>query len=164
MKTLTVIAALIACAPLSFAQTNAPAASSQPAPTKTEQALQALERQWADAVVRRDAEAINRIQADDFEFTDPAGGIWTKARALEFIKAGRLQIDSFEMSDFKIRIYGDTAVVNFRVVWNGKSDGNDISGAQRVTDVFVKRDGNWRCVSSHTTRIPPGRDGSGGNG
>ncbi len=102
MKILAVIAALIACAPLSIAQTNAPAASSQPAPTKTEQALQALERQWADAVVRRDAEAINRIQADDFEFTDPAGGIWTKARALDFIKAGRLQIDSFEMSEFKI--------------------------------------------------------------
>jgi ketosteroid isomerase-like protein len=126
--------------------------------------LQSLERQWADAVVRHDVETINRIQADDFEFTDPAGQIWTKARALESVKSGQLQIDAFEMTEFKIRVYGDAAIVNFRVVWNGKYGEADISGPQRMTDVFVRRDGNWRCVSSHTTRIPPPRNGSGGNG
>jgi ketosteroid isomerase-like protein len=149
---------------LSVAQTNAPATGSQSAPVKTEQTLQALEREWAGAVVRRDVETINCIQADDFEFTDSAGQIWTKARALEFIGAGRLQIDSFEMTGFRIRIHGDAAIVNFRVVWNGKSGENDISGAQRMTDVFVLRDGSWRCVSSHTTRIPPPLNGADGNG
>jgi ketosteroid isomerase-like protein len=164
MNGLTIIAALIASVSLSLAQTNEPATGSQSAPVKTEQTLQALEREWANAVVRRDVETISRIQADDFEFTDPSGQIWTKARALEFIRAGRLQIDSFEMNEFRIRIYGDAAVVNFRVVWNGKSGDNDISGPQRMTDVFVLRDGSWRCVSSHTTRIPPPRNGLEGNG
>jgi ketosteroid isomerase-like protein len=158
------MAVMIAGVSLSIAQTNAPATGSQPAVAKADQTLQALEREWANAVVQRDVETISRIQADEFEFTDPAGQIWTKTRELDFIKSGRLQIDSFEMTEFRIRIYGDAAVVNFRVVWNGKSGDNDISGAQRMTDVFVLRDGSWRCVSSHTTRIPPPRNGPGGNG
>ena len=126
-----------------------------------EQELQALEQTWAQAVKQRDTAKINNIQAEEFEFTGPAGQIWTKARAQETIKTGQLQIDSFEMSEFKIRIYGDTAVVNFRVVWNGNSSGVDISGPQRMTDVFVKRVGRWQCVASQATRIssqPAGND------
>ena len=121
--------------------------------TNIEQTLQALEREWANAVIHQDTNVINRLQDDEFEFTDPGGQIWTKARALDFIKAGRLQIDSFEMSEFRIRIYGDTAVVNFRVRWIGKADGNDVSGPQRMTDVFVRHNGVWRCLASQATRI-----------
>lgn len=123
--------------------------------TEAKQALEKLERDWADAVKRRDVEAISRIQADDFEFTGPAGELWTKTRSLDFIKAGNLQITSFELSDFRVRLYDDMAVVNFRVVWFGNSGGMDISGPQRMTDVWAKRDGRWQCVASHTTRIPP---------
>jgi len=155
MKNLIASAAILASAWLSIAQTNHPVAGGQSGPATAGQTLQALEREWANAVVLRDVETISRIQADDFEFTDPAGQVWTKSRVLEFIKSGRLQIDSFELTEFNIRIYGDAALVNFRVVWNGKSGENDISGAQRMTDVFVLRDGHWRCVSSQTTRIPP---------
>ncbi len=120
-----------------------------------EQELQALEQTWANAVKQGDTAKINSIQAEEFEFIGPNGQIWTKARALESVKSGLLQIDSFEMSGFKIRIYVDTAVVNFRVVWNGNSNGVDISGPQRMTDVFVKRDGRWQCVASQATRISP---------
>jgi len=66
-----------------------------------EQELQALEQTWAQAVKQRDTAAINNIQAEEFEFTGPTGQIWTKARAQETIKTGQLQIDSFEMSEFK---------------------------------------------------------------
>lgn len=121
---------------------------------EVEQTLQELEHEWADAVKRQDAKTIDRIQADDFEFIGPTGEVWTKARALDFIQGGNLEITSFELSEFKVRLFGDTAVVSFRVDWNGFSGGADISGPQRMTDVFVNRDGRWQCVTSQTTRIP----------
>ena len=135
------------------AQTNQQEQASQSTQGGAVQALQKLEREWADAVKRRDVRFISQIQADDFEFTGPAGEVWTKTRSLDFIRAGMLEIRSFELSEFKVRVYGDTAVVSFRVDWNGTSGGTDISGPQRMTDVFVKRDGRWQCVASHTTRI-----------
>jgi hypothetical protein len=87
-------------------------------------------------------------------FTDPAGQVWTKTRELDTIKAGDLQIDSFELSEVKVRLYENTAVVTMRIVWQGRFRDTDISGPQRMTDVFVKRDGRWQCVASQATRIP----------
>jgi len=139
----------------SYGQTNNPTSAAQGEWQQTEQELQTLEQAWADAVKHRDLATIDRIQAEEYVFTDPAGRLWTKARALETVKSGGLTIDSFELSDVKVRLYDDTAVVTLRVVWNGQSNGVDISGPQRMTDVFVKRDGRWQCVASQTTRIPP---------
>ena len=118
-----------------------------------EQTLQKLERQWADAVKRRDVETISRIQSDDFEFIGPTGALWPKDRALDAIKSGRLDITAFELDEFKVRLNGETAVVHYRVTWHGSFGDTDVSGPQRATDVFVRRDGRWQCVASQTTRI-----------
>jgi len=111
--------------------------------------------EWAEAVARRNVGRIDRIEAEEFVFTDPAGRLWTKQRQLESLKAGDLEIDSFALSDVRARIYVDAAVVTFRIEWRGTFRGVDISGPQRMTDTFVKRDGRWQCVASQTTRIPP---------
>ena len=132
-------------------QTNRPVPAKEP--PKTEAVIQKLEHEWADAVKRRDVEKIDRLEADDFAFTGPGGVVWSKARALETIKSGDLEIDSFELSDVKVRLYGDTAVVTFRVLWTGRFRGLDISGPQRMTDVWVKRAGRWQCVASQSTPV-----------
>ena len=148
-----IIAILAASLLLSRSQTNKPSNATEPSPPG--QILQALEREWAGAVKRRDAEAIDRIQAEEYVFTDPAGRLWTKSRALDTVKAGDLQIDSFDLSEVSARLYDNAAVVTFRIVWEGKYLDKDISGPQRMTDVFVKRDGRWQCVASQATRITP---------
>ena len=117
--------------------------------------FQGLEKEWADAVKRQDTVVMDRLHATEFVFTDPAGQVWTKTRELDTIKAGDLQIDSFELSDVKVQLYDSAAVVTFRVVWHGRFKDADISGPQRMTDVFVKREGRWQCVASQATRIQP---------
>ncbi len=152
---LLLITAVCLAFSLLHAQTNSQTNAAPGKPQKVEHELQALEQAWADAVQHRDVARIDQIQAEEYVFTDPAGRLWTKARALETIKSGSLTIDSFELSDVKVRLYDHTAVVTLRVVWNGQSNGVDISGPQRMTDVFVERDGRWQCVASQATRIPP---------
>jgi ketosteroid isomerase-like protein len=122
---------------------------------KTGPELPALEQAWAEAVKQRDVEAIDRLQAEEYVFTDPAGQAWTKPRELDTIKSGDLAIDAFELSRVKVQLYDNTAVVTLRIVWHGQFRGNDTSGPQRMTDVFVKRAGRWQCVASQATRIPP---------
>jgi len=65
----------------SYGQTNNPTSAAQGEWQQTEQELQALEQAWADAVKHRDLATIDRIQAEEYVFTDPAGRLWTKARA-----------------------------------------------------------------------------------
>jgi ketosteroid isomerase-like protein len=154
MKAVLPLLAAIFMVSLLHGQTNQPKNASPGGPPKVEQELQALEQAWADAVKHQDVEKIARMQAEEYVFTDPAGQVWTKARELDTIKAGDLVIDSFELSDVKVRLYDNTAVVTLSIVWHGQFRGNDISGPQRMTDVFVKRNGRWQCVASQSTRIP----------
>jgi ketosteroid isomerase-like protein len=151
-KTLIVLTALLSVLPLLAQSTNRETLKSDRQPT-AEQKIRNLEQEWADAVVHQKTNVIDRIQANEFRFTDPSGQVWTKVRALDFIASGRLKIESFDMSDVDVRLYGNTAVVTLKVVWTGSAGGADISGPQRMTDVFVERDGRWQCVISQSTRI-----------
>ena len=42
--------------------------------------------------------------------TDPGGNHWDKTTYLERVKAGSFLIESFELSDMKVHVYGDAAV------------------------------------------------------
>jgi ketosteroid isomerase-like protein len=150
-RQILIITVLTALALLVCAQSTKPDRAGESLPSS--EAVKALVQEWADAVKRRDVEAIDRIQAVDYMFTDPTGQVWTKTRALEAIKAGDLQIDSFELSEVNVRLYDSAAVVTLRIVWHGRFRDVDISGPQRMTDVFVRRENRWQCVASHATRI-----------
>jgi len=152
-RILLVTAAIWLASTASHAQTNTQINIVSNQPPTAESALIAREQEWADAVKRQDAAAIDRIQGEEFIFTDPAGQTWTKTRGLDSIKAGDLVIDAFELTDAQVKIYTNTAVITFAITWHGTFRGMDISGPQRMTDVFVKRDGHWQCVASQATRI-----------
>jgi ketosteroid isomerase-like protein len=121
--------------------------------SKAEQELLQIEREWQDALVKRDVATIERIEADDYMFTDPEGGVQDKATDIAQIKTGQLVFDSFKNDDMKVRVYGDAAVVTARSIVKGKFQDEDISGEYRSTDVFVKQQGRWRCVNGHVTRV-----------
>jgi ketosteroid isomerase-like protein len=150
MRLILVIAALvlaISSPALAGSKTGAAKAAD------VEQALMQMERDWFDAYVKRDAAALERIEADDYMTVDPSGMVSTKAQDIDAIKSGKLAFQSGTFDDMKVRVYGDAAVVTARVVIKGSYMGQDISGAYRGTDVFVKRGGRWQAVSSHVTRI-----------
>jgi len=153
MKQVLLLLAVALVASWSFGQTNPPSAAWSGEPRSAEQELLALEQAWAGAVQQRDTAKIDQIQAGEYMFTDPAGQLWTKSRELDTLKSGALAITSFVLSEQQVRLYENTAVVAQRITWTGAFNGSDISGPQRMTDVFVKRDGRWQCVTSQATRI-----------
>ena len=57
------------------------------------------------------------------------------------------------MSDLKIRIYGETALVTFGVAIKGTRSGKVFGGRFREVRVFVKRNGQWRAVFLQRTAI-----------
>jgi ketosteroid isomerase-like protein len=121
---------------------------------KTEEELLELEKEFAEAIVKNDPEAIGRFVADDWIIIDPDGGIVDRMRFFEVIKSGALTHETMESEDFRVRVYGDSAVVTGVTRTKGKFMGQEFSTQERVTDVFVKRDERWQCVLTHLTRCP----------
>jgi len=118
-----------------------------------EDELLKLERAFADAISKNDLESIGRIVADDWIIVDPNGEIVDRTRFFEVIKSGALTHDMMESEDFRVRVYGESAVVTAITSTKGKFMGQEFSTRERATDVFVKRDERWECVLTHLTRF-----------
>src|SRR5262245_26579515 len=107
----------------------------------------ALEHNWSRAAVNRDAAALPRFYADEYTFTNPDGVVSTKNKELADLTGGMFKLRSFKFEDMKVHIYGNVAVVTGKNTITGfwKDINKDVSGPYRFTDVFVKRNGEWRC-------------------
>ena len=126
------------------------------AQTKTgnaEQELLKLEQEWANALVKADVAFLDRILAEDCMFTDSEGIVWTKAQSLAHLKPGGHVITSMVSDDMKVRIYRDAAVVTGRNTTKETLNGKDTSALERFTDTWIKRDGRWQCVATHSSKI-----------
>ena len=119
-----------------------------------EEELLKLEEAFAEAIVRNDVEGIERLVTDDWIIIDPNGEIVDRTRFFDVIKSGALTHDTMESEDFRVRVYGDSAVVTAITSAKGKFMGQEFSTRERATDVFVKRDGRWQCVLTQLTRFP----------
>jgi len=131
--------------------------SDKPLPGNTasgedEQALYQLERDWADASMKKDAGALDRILAADFVGHDESA-TRNKQQTLNSLKSDPTQIESGALSEMKAVVFGDTAVVHGLWTQKSSSRGKDTSGRNRWTDTFVKRDGRWQCVGSYSVQV-----------
>ena len=122
-----------------------------------EQELIGLESEWNEALKRSDAVSLDPLMADDYMVTDWAGGVTTKAQNLADVKSGGIKLASAVNDEYKIHIYGSTAVVNYRATIKGQANGADISGRYRETDTWVKHGGHWQCVAAHFSKLVDGK-------
>ena len=118
-----------------------------------EQELIRLENEWADAWVKSNIAFFDRSEADDYTYTACEGSVWTKLQDLALLKSGEDVITSWVLSEMKVRVYGDAAVVTGRATIKETYKGKDMSRQERWTDTWVKRAGRWQCVAGHSSEI-----------
>lgn len=115
--------------------------------------VEALEMQWREAQLNNNVSDMDHLLADDYVGISANGTIESKAQALAVRQAGTLHIKQLELSDLKVRLYGDTAVVTSRAELQGSNGQRDISGTYRYTRVYTRRLGQWKIVSFEASRI-----------
>ncbi len=125
----------------------------QPKSGTVEEELIKLEKEWADALVKHDLAFLDTILADDYMSTDSEGTVGNKAQEIATLKSGDYVLVSTVLDNIKVHVYGDAAVYFGRSTDKAQLKGKDISGQYQWTDTWVKRDGRWRCVASHGSRI-----------
>ena len=141
------------------------AAKSQAITKKTtvsnvEQELMQLERDWSAAYLKHDTMTVKRILADEYVGIDGRGIITTKAQEMEEAAAPKpgapappfVVLDE-SVTDMKVRVYGNVAVVNGRVIEKIRTKDREGEIQYRRTTVWVKRQGGCQCGSFQGIRI-----------
>jgi ketosteroid isomerase-like protein len=116
--------------------------------------IEGLEMQWRRAQMTNNVGVIDHLLSDDYLGISALGTLETKADLLSAHRAGELKITQMDLSDVKIRVYGDTAVVTSKVDVHGTNGERDITGRYRYTRVYNNRNGQWKIVSFESSRVP----------
>jgi ketosteroid isomerase-like protein len=118
-----------------------------------------LEQNWRDAVLHRNAAAMDTLLADDYIAITSNGTLQSKEQTLTSLRSGALRFASIEFSDRKVRFYGQTALVTSRAEVSGTTAEGDVSGSYRYTRVYVRDErGSWKVVSFEASRIRVAED------
>ncbi len=134
---------------------SAPAAAAAPA-EDVEATITQLEHDWVAAIIKKDTATIDRLLAEDFNGTSPTAHVYPKSSAMDDLTKGNLVVDSMVLDEISVNVYGDTAVAFTSQEEKSRYDGKDTSGHYHYTDVWVKKDGQWRVVASHGSRFDKG--------
>lgn len=117
--------------------------------------LIALAKDWADAIVSNDVTRIGSFTADEWVIVSESG-VSAKEQFLSLVESGELTHSAMtSVSQPRIRVYGETAVFTGRVTNTAHYKGQRFDADEWSTDVFVNRNGRWRCVLSHVTAAAP---------
>jgi ketosteroid isomerase-like protein len=133
------ILGLLCCLPtLSLAQQALPEAT-----------ILALEKKWTDGYKLRNISLMTSMLADDFIITVEDGNIYGKMGYMAHTADTSTQVDIAEESDLKVRMHGTVAVVTGAYREIGTSKGKRYEYHDRLTDVWMKIDGQWRLIAAH---------------
>ncbi len=124
------------------------------------QQIEELEQQWRVATLAADVPAMDRLLSDDYVGISWNGQLNTKAMQLDRTRNRTFALTRLDLSDAKVKIVGNVAIVTARAEVQGTSDGADMIGTFRYTRVYQHLpSGAWKITNFEATRVPePGSD------
>jgi len=118
-----------------------------------EQQIKTLLDQTIAAQLKADTKFFEKIDADDYTTIRGDGSVLTKAQEIEGFKSGVIKYEAADLKDVKVRVYGNTAITTVLLTISNIRNGKPYSGTIRSTRVWVKQQGNWKCVANQATRV-----------
>jgi hypothetical protein len=120
-----------------------------------QQVLQAEKDRFA-AMVKGDRAALERLLADDLTYTHSSALFESKAEFIKSVTSGTIDYVSIvpSESDWKVRVNGNTAIVNGVAAVNVIDTGKDLKIRIRYTTIHTNRGGGWQLQAWQATRLP----------
>lgn len=120
-----------------------------------EQEIRSINLEYDKAIAQQDTAVYERLLAEDFIATENGGKLSTKAQEIADTKAGETKFEVGRSEDVKVRLYGDTAIVNGRWIEKSTTKGKPFDGTYLYTTVYAKSNGKWQIVSDQVTLVTP---------
>jgi len=110
--------------------------------------IRALELKWTESYKQHNIDILSSLLAEDFVITIEDGSIYSKAGYISHSADPATKVQVAELSDLKVRMHGDTAVVTGAYHEKGESNGKPYEYHDRLTDIWMKVGGKWQVVAS----------------
>jgi ketosteroid isomerase-like protein len=121
-----------------------------PAQDKSDAAtVRALELKWTESYKQHNIEILSSLLSDEFVITIEDGSVYSKAGYISHSADSGVHVQVAEMSDLKVRMHGNTAIVTGAYHEKGESAGRPYEYYDRFTDVWIKATGKWQVIASH---------------
>jgi ketosteroid isomerase-like protein len=130
-----------------FTGLTIPLAAQEKADTAT--SIRKLEEKWTESYKKRQIDILSSLLAEDFVITVEDGNTYSKMGYITHSADPSVQVDIAELSDLKVRMHGNAAVVTGAYHEKGKSNGKPYEYRDRLTDVWMKLGNKWQVISSH---------------
>jgi ketosteroid isomerase-like protein len=112
-------------------------------------AVRGLETKWTESYKQRNIDILSSLLADEFVITIEDGSVYSKAGYISHSADASVHVEVAELSDLKVRVHGDTAIVTGAYHERGESSGKRYEYHDRLTDVWMKVGAKWQVVASH---------------
>ena len=157
LLTLTLALALPLTAADAQSANAAPRASAAAANGPRERAVLDAMEEFHRALLARDVKALDeRVFAADYTFINDKGALVTRAARLANLASQSTQVAAIDnVREVTVRIYGDNAVVQNRLMLRGQYSGQPTNTDVRVSYVFIRRAGRWQLVTNQVTPVLP---------
>jgi ketosteroid isomerase-like protein len=129
------------------------AGNARPAAGPTAESVLVAEEEFARAMQNNDAEGLARCLSNDYAVISAFGGV-NEGKSIfpEGVKQGCLTQKAYEVSEPRVRLYGNVAWVTTKVHDAGTNNDKHFDVMERETDVWVWKDGSWKCILTHESR------------
>lgn len=111
--------------------------------------IRSMELKWTDSYKQRQVAILSSLLADDYVITIEDGSTYSKTGYISHSAEPGTKVEVAEMSDLKVRMHGNTAIVTGAYHERGESNGKRYEYHDRLTDVWMKVGGKWQVVASH---------------
>lgn len=118
-----------------------------------------LETEWRRAALANDVPAMDKLLSEDYLGITSTGEVLTKAQQLDHMRNRELILTKLDISELKIKLIGNIAIVTSLAQVEGSSDGEQLQGAYRYTRVYQRlASGVWKITNfevTPTTKMHP---------
>ena len=131
-------------------------ATDQPKLSPAQQEVLDAHKARVEAVEKRDYATYSRLVADDCMYSDDDGVLYTnpKAHVMEQWKLPLAYDHGVNPRDYVVHVYGNTAVLNYRVTIHEQFTDADIISEQRYTEAYIKQNGSWLLIAKQWGNLP----------
>lgn len=117
--------------------------------------LKALNADFIHNFVTSDTVAHNKIIHKDFIEITSAGKYVSRKDYMEDWAHGFAGLVYWDYRGEDIKIFGNTALVHARCKFISIKEGKEVVGINTYTDVYIKENGDWKCIQAQITKVAP---------
>ncbi|MGA9472287.1 MAG: nuclear transport factor 2 family protein [Terriglobales bacterium] len=114
----------------------------------------AMEKAWNQAFKLRDVKAVDAILADEIVLINDDGSLQSKTDFLNLIHSAKAsEEEQVTPESINVHVQGDVAIATGVFRSKGVKAGRSYMRQDRFVDTWMKKNGNWICVSASATPV-----------